>query len=55
MLPIMRVKCGAMRGASAMMVASTLTILNFSSFSFAAVLLSSIRLSISAYCGELSG
>ena len=55
MLPIMRGMCGAMRGASAMMVASTLTTLSFCSFSLAARLRSSTRLSMSAYCGELSG
>ena len=48
MLAIMRGMCGAMRGSWAMMVASRLTILKFSSPSFLATSRSSLRLSMPA-------
>src|SRR6185503_1817520 len=55
MLPTMRVTWGAMRGASATMVASTFTTLSLRPPSFFATSRRSWRLSISEYCGSVSG
>ncbi len=55
MLPVMRAKCGAMRGACAITVASTFTTRNFCAASFAATSRSSMRLSISEYFASVSG
>ena len=55
MLPAMRFTCGAMRGPSATMVASTFTTLSFSPASLCATSRSNLRLSISENAGSVSG